>query len=105
MFALISMVVLTAATFAWFTQNRVVGTSRAEGRSGTANVRLLISATPSDFTSSESYINQVNSANAQFLMPVSTADLRSFVRNATNGDEAHYFAPVDNEQNYYHGRV
>ena len=43
------LIVLTAATFAWFSSNRKVETSRIEARTGSADVRLLLSGYSADF--------------------------------------------------------
>lgn len=102
------LVCLSSATYAWFSTNSVVKTDRVQGRSGTDRVTLQVSQTGGDgFVGlSETGIVQVNDSNAQLLLPVSTADLRHFVYNAsTVGDEAMSFEKVENERFYYHGRV
>lgn len=105
---------LTAATYAWFSSNSVVNTDRVSGRSGTDIVKLEISPTGgNDFRgASESALIQVNAGS--ILMPVSTADLNTFVTNRgsitkkvddKDVDEVVYFEKVTGEQYYYHGRV
>lgn len=106
--ALLLLISCSAATFAWFTSNQVVKTDRVSGRSGTDSVELLIS--PDGGASfrggEESAIVQVNSTDLTNLMPVSTADLKTFVcAEGTDGDNAAHFAKVENEKYYYHGRV
>jgi hypothetical protein len=98
----------TAATYAWFTSNRVVSTDSVSGRSGSDTVELQISsAGGSSFRGSqESSIVQVNQTTATSLMPVSTADLATFVYSpGTVDDMASNFQVVDQEKYYYHGRV
>lgn len=97
------------ATYAWFTSNQRVSTSRIETRTGDEEVELLVSSTGgADFKgASEAAITQINKANAEYLMPVSTADLTTFV-TPTARDESGYpvsYAVMTEEANYYHGRV
>ena len=97
------------ATYAWFTSNQRVGTSRAEARTGEENVELLVSSTGgADFRGSDvADIVQLNKTDSEFLLPVSTADLVNFVLpSAYNGDGfPTAYSPVENEANYYHGRI
>ncbi len=97
------------ATYAWFTSSQRVNTSRATARTGDEAVELQISSRGgADFLpSSVADIAQVNDTSAGYLMPVSTADLRSFVIGSAyneSGMPTNYM-PVENEANYYHGRV
>ena len=99
---------LTAASYAWFTSNSIVNTDRVSGRSGTDLVKLEISPTGgNDFNGGqESALIQVNANSSERLMPVSTADLYTFVSNpGTIDGEAVYFEKVQGERYYYHGRV
>lgn len=99
---------LGAATFAWFTNNAQVGTTRVTGRTATENVELLISSRGgSGFSGSrEASITQVNRTQLTQLLPVSTADLETFVQcPATVGDYAVGFTKADGQQSYYHGQV
>lgn len=99
---------LTAATYAWFTVNRVVSTDKVNTRSGTAQLELQVSASGgSGFRGSEeATIVQVNQTDRTMLMPVSTADLKTFLYNpATVNGNASSFRQVSGEQYYYHGRV
>jgi hypothetical protein len=108
MMCMILLSVLTAATYAWFTANRVVGTSRVTGRTAVENAELLISSTGGESFrgSGQADIIQVNSSNREYLMPVSTADLVHFVSSMAVGEGyASYFTPVTNESGYFHGRV
>lgn len=106
---LILIVVLTSATYAWFTSNQTVSSERATARSGTDTLELQISGQGGDAfqAADEVAIVQVNEANAQNLMPVSTADLQNFVYSpSTNqNNEAATFVKVENEAYYYHGRI
>ena len=105
---LVIMLVLSAATYAWFSANRIVSTDRASARSGTDSLQLQISETGgSDFRGSdETAIVQINTATQTQLMPVSTADLKTFVYNPASVDDmATNFRTVENEKYYYHGRI
>ena len=99
---------LSAATYAWFTTNRLVNTDRATARSGTDTLELQISsAGGNDFQAlKEAPIIQVNRTELTELMPVSTEDLQSFVYNRLTEDKiAESFRTVTEEQYYYHGRI
>lgn len=111
-FALITVIIaifaLTFATFAWFQQNRMVETGKASAKSGNAGIELEISSEGGNGFSPESVVDilQVNGSDRMDLMPVSTADLNTFVTNRyTDGGIAKSFAIVSNEENIYHGRV
>jgi hypothetical protein len=98
----------TAATYAWFTTNRTVSTDSVSGRSGTDSVALEISQTGgSSFRAEdEAAIVQVNDTSAEYLLPVSTADLQNFVyAPSTQDGMAAHFQLVEDEKYYYHGRV
>lgn len=99
---------LTVATYAWFTSNRTVNTDTVSSRSGSDNVELQISSMGGSAfqASAEAAITQVNQTTVTQLMPVSTADLSTFVYNpATQSDMAANFQVVKDEAYYYHGRV
>lgn len=99
---------LSAATYAWFTSNRLVNTDKATARSGTDTLELQISSEGgNNFQAlSEAAIIQVNRTALSELMPVSTADLNSFVYNpSSSGDVAESFRTVTDENYYYHGRI
>ena len=71
-------------------------------------MQLLISSGGGDAFrgEAESVITQVNSTDLNNLMPVSTADLKTFFcTQGTMGDYAAQFAKVEDEKYYYHGRV
>ena len=105
---LAAFLTFTAATFAWFSSNGIVDTDRVTGRSGTDKVRLEISSQGgSGFSGGrESTLVQVNASSSELLMPVSTADLRTFVSSPGMVEgKMVYFQRITNEQHYYHGRV
>jgi hypothetical protein len=106
--ALAMILALSAATYAWFSNNRVTKTDSVSGRTEGDTVELQISSTGgTDFNpQSEAAIIQVNSADITSLQPVSTSDLNTFVYNRnTINDQATAFEVVENEQYYYHGRI
>jgi hypothetical protein len=104
--ALALLVGITSATYAWFSINHTVGTDSVRGRSGTDSIELLVSSSPYDFAGDEATLTQVNEAAADELLPVSTADLVTFVYNPiTIDDMASTFTQVENESLYYHGRI
>lgn len=103
----IILLVLSTATYAWFTSNKVVTTDKVTARSGEDTLELLIGSSSGSFSEDhECEIVQVNETLATELMPVSTADLKSFVYNpVSTGENAEIFKLVEDEQYYYHGRV
>jgi hypothetical protein len=108
---LLALMALSAVTYAWFSTNRTVSTDSVQGRSGTDTVTLLLDTdedliSSARFAQSEVEILQVNTTSAEELLPVSTADLATFVYNpSTVNDLASTFALVEDENYYYHGRV
>lgn len=104
----ILLMTLSAATFAWFTNNSQVETTRVTGRTATQDVELQISGKGgSEFSGAqEAEITQVNETKLTYLMPVSTADLETFVQCPVTVDGyATNFTKTENEANYFHGRV
>ncbi len=97
----------TAATYAWFTSNQAVSTTRASARTGEESLQLQISSDGSTFSNvSAVAITQVNQTSLTNLLPVSTADLTNFVyAPSTVSDMAVTFEPVTDENYYYHGRI
>ena len=97
----------TAATYAWFTSNQAVSTTRASARTGEESLELQISSDGTTFSNVSSVaIAQVNQTSLTNLLPVSTADLTNFVyAPSTVSDMAINFEPVENESYYYHGRI
>ena len=105
---IIAALALAFATYAWFTSNRAVSAGTVTSRTGDETLELQISETGgSSFRSVETaVIQQVNNWNSTQLMPVSTADLQRFVyAPVTSEGMAKTFQLVENEDNYYHGRI
>lgn len=99
-------VTLSGATFAWFSSNRAVSTSRAEARAGTEEWKLLVSSSADGPFEAVCGIRQVNATKPDQLLPVSTADLAAFYYcPSTQDDLATRFLPVEDERSYYHGRI
>lgn len=98
----------TAATYAWFTSNKSAYTNTVIARASDIEYELQLSETGiEDFRSVEiASIIQVNDGDAMFLMPVSTADLKTFVYcPATVEGMAKHFVVDENETYLYHGRI
>lgn len=103
-----ALAAITAATYAWFTTNKEVSTSTATARTGEADLELQISKTGGDQFTDETTVSivQVNQTDQKELMPVSTSDLVNFVSAPLTSDgDAVVFQKVENESNYYHGRI
>lgn len=98
--AVLTVLTLTAATYAWFSSNREVETDKATSRTGDSNVELQISRpgfslqqdedgayyTPMK-GSKEYYKLQGQEQEDEFvLMPVSTHDLKTFVYNSVSSN-------------------
>ncbi|MDO4475296.1 MAG: hypothetical protein Q4B59_00735 [Lachnospiraceae bacterium] len=110
-FTAMTMLALTAslvtATYAWFTSNTRTSTEILKARTGTDTLELQISTDGVNFRAEDKIaIRQVNKTASEKLLPVSTADLKTFVWNQTTvNDVASTFQKVENEAGYYHGRV
>ena len=103
-----ALFVLVMATYAWFSTNKKVETSTATARTGDETMELQLSESGgSGFRDSSTVrIVQVNNTNADRLLPVSTSDLVDFVAApVTVSGQATAFQLVQNEENYYHGRI
>ena len=106
---LIAVIALTSATFAWFTANSKASTTQMKVNSRRFNnLTLEISELGGVAfeAQDEVILNQVNGQDQMNLMPVSTADLKTFVYCTAN-DEAEsssVFAVLTTETNYYHAR-
>ena len=99
---------LVFASYAWFTQNQEVSTSTATARTGEETLELQLSTSGgTGFRDADSVpIQQVNQTSAEYLLPVSTSDLRNFVyAPGTVEGMAKTFKLVEDEDRYYHGRV
>lgn len=96
------------ATYAWFSTNTVVQSDKVTGRSGTADVQLLLSSVGGNgFSGAESAaIVSVNDSSSTNLMPVTTYDLKTFLYNpSTVEGVAVHFKSVPQDTYYYHGRI
>lgn len=103
-----ALAAITAATYAWFTTNKQVSTSTATARTGDEKLELQISQSGgAQFADEETVsIVQVNQTDQKELMPVSTSDLVNFVYAPVTSDgDATAFRLVEQEENYYHGRI
>ncbi len=100
--------VLTSATYAWFTSNGEVYTSRVEAATNDTDARLYISSKGgADFVKgAEAAITQKNSAKIEALLPVSTDDLTNFLYNKVtqNGRNDSFLLDKDAKR-YYYGSV
>lgn len=104
---LVMALTFSAATYAWFTTNRLVKSDVVSSRSGTETVDLLVSLTGGDAFrgAKEVNISKANDNGTEFLMPVSTADLKNFVYNDANEQSmAVHFEKADPKY-YYHFKV
>lgn len=86
--AVLTAAVLTTATYAWFTTNGNVETETVTARTGTADLELQISKKPEEDFSPETVKDAdgkeyngvaLESLGSRVLLPVSTADLKTFV--------------------------
>lgn len=105
---LAAFLALLAATYAWFSSNRAVETSRATTRTGDETLELQISDSGgSSFKDADAVnIRQINQTDKMELMPVSTSDLNTYVTAPmTIAGKAKHFQKVTGEADYYHGRV
>ena len=103
-----ALLVLVMATYAWFSTNKKVSTSTATARTGDETLELQLSESGGDGFRDSSTVNiiQVNNTDAGRLLPVSTSDLQNFVAApVTVSGQARSFELVQNEENYYHGRI
>lgn len=90
-----------AATFAWFTANQEVETSRITARTGQGQLTLYIGRTEDTLGTQPVALAPCD----RELMPVSTADLQEFVYNPmTNDGIADQFLPAQDTL-YYHDTI
>jgi len=105
----LTAVIITTVTFAWFSSNKKVGTNTASGKSGTASLKFLIGPDEGNMTEtidSEVEIAQVNSYEKSQLFPVTTSDLQTFLYcPAMTSGYAKRFDKVEDESRYYHGKL
>lgn len=105
---LIALLSLGSATYAWFTENDRVETSRVETKTAQTQVQLYVSATGgAGFTKTASApLKPVPGAASETLLPVSTADLKTFVTcGVMEGGYAERFYKAADESRYFHGCV
>lgn len=103
--AVLTALLLTSVTFAWFTNNQKVGTNQVHTRAGSDLLELQISRSDTPFRAERN--NELTLAGyAGELLPVSTADLSAFFYNPiTENDQAKRFERVTDESMYYHERI
>lgn len=107
--AVLIAMVLTTATYAWFTANREVETDKVTAKTGSGKLELQISDkgakgekfTPRTDKKGNSLL-ALKPGNTN-LMPVSTADLKTFVYcPVTENNQAKSFRKTPDESLYYH---
>lgn len=99
---------LGGTTFAWFTRNRVTETDRVTSGTGEDSVELYVSSDGgANFKElKEADILQINDADKERLMPVSTADLKTFFfSGGSQGKVVSSFVEDSEEKYFYHGRI
>ena len=109
--AVLTLLTLTVATYAWFSSNREVETSRVTARTGSDKLELQISSLGGDaFRPMQDASGENNEvtlrAQENPLLPVSTADLAGFVYAPFTVDgRAENFLPATDETRYYHETI
>ena len=109
--AVLTLLTLTDATYAWFSSNREVETSRVTARTGSDKLELQISSLGGDaFRPMQDASGENNEvtlrAQENPLLPVSTADLAGFVYAPCTVDgRAENFLPATDETRYYHETI
>ncbi len=107
MVLVISLLVLAGATYAWFTSNRTVYTDRVTSKTDSSDVRLLLSRYGgADFSGSDVVdIKPLAGDSNEKLMPVSTADLKTFVYLKFGNEAESKFGVAQDESYYYHETI
>lgn len=105
---LICLFVITAATYAWFTDNAKVNTNKVSTRTADANIGLYISSKGgNDFVEGTvADMVQINTEDMEKLMPVSGY----YTEDGTDMEFVYVvipgkYAPCSREQYLYHARV
>lgn len=114
---LVTLILATVATYAWFTDNHAVDTTRAAAKTDSSKLELAIAGSAGELAAGkqvqECAITPVNAVakdlknGSVVLLPVSTADLKTFVYNQTPTK----FPPIDvdgdtaRDKRLYHGVV
>lgn len=107
--AVLTAAVLTTATYAWFTTNGNVETETVTARTGTADLELQISKKPEEDFSPETVKDAdgteyngvaLESLGSRVLLPVSTADLKTFVYSpaTVEGEATEHTLTVPSQQ-------
>jgi len=103
------LVIVLGGTFAWFTyNNKIVNTNVATTRTSEDTLELYVSSKGgAEFTEGkQADLVQISKANIEDLMPVSTADLKTFLYSTSTKDgKATTFAQDAEGSMYYQGRV
>lgn len=93
--AVLAATALTAATYAWFTANREVETEKVTARTGSTNLELQISRESGTKFSTKTETDEDGNTytvaelkeREHVLMPVSTADLKTFIYSPMTENE------------------
>lgn len=103
--AVLTALLLTSVTFAWFTNNQKVGTNQVHTRAGSDLLELEISRSDTPFRAERNNEMTIPAYTGE-LLPVSTADLSAFFYNPiTENDQAKRFERVTDESMYYHEKI
>lgn len=97
---IVAMLTFTSATFAWFTSNARVNTTRLTASAVSEAATLMISGSPDGDFSTSTPAPIAKLSDEELLLPVSTYDLSKFFD--MKGENP---VLVQNEKNYFHGRV
>ena len=101
------VVSLSATTYAWFSSNARVQTTKVYSQTAQDTVELWIGQTPDSLVLGNAGVDLsfVGTSDGKNLMPVSTANLTTFVSNSvTTEGVATHFTDAD-EGLYYHTRL
>lgn len=105
----LTAMLLTAATYAWFTSNREVETEKVTSRTNSSEVTLELSRDPDKWNDHDtSKLALIGSEEMPLdediiLTPVTTVDLRTFLYSpATSAGFAEQYEEVPDEGMYYH---
>lgn len=101
------VVSLSATTYAWFSSNARVQTTKVYSQTAQDTVELWIGQTPDSLVLGNAGVDLgfVGTSDGKKLMPVSTANLTTFVSNSvTTEGVATHFTDAD-EGLYYHTRL
>jgi len=104
---LLILIALGTTTYAWFSSNRMVDTTRVTGRSNNDEISLLVDDHGGNQFQGKETCNmiQLNKAASEGLLPVSTSDLRFFVSEAGSVEANAVSFQLAEEKYYFHGRI